>query len=186
MADLKIIAPEIIAAEDDQVSGALPAINPRPLSWRLHRHADYQRVYKATRKQFASLMTYFAVARTPAFTHSVGPRVGLTAGRVLGNAVERNRIKRRMRAAVRQNLPHLTLDVDVVLHPKRTVLEAEFGSLTADIQRIFLKVERQLRSGAATHPSQRTTQQIGQQSRQETGQQTRQETGQQTRQGTAQ
>ena len=170
MADLKIIAPEIIAAEDDQVSGALPATDPRSLSWRLHRHADYQRVYKATRKQFASLMTYFAVARTPAFTHRHGPRVGLTAGRVLGNAVERNRIKRRMRAAVRQNLSHLTIDVDLVLHPKRAVLETEFASLTADIRRIFLKVEQQLRSGAGTHPPQRTTQQTGRQTRRETRQ----------------
>ena len=52
--------------------------------------------------------------------------MGLTAGRVLGKAVERNRIKRRMREAVRLNLALLTRDVDVMLHPRRTVLTAEF------------------------------------------------------------
>lgn len=67
--------------------------------------------------------------------------MGLTAGRVLGNAVERNRIKRRMRAAVRQSLPLLTESVDVVLHPKRSVLDADFSALTAEVERIFRKVQ---------------------------------------------
>ncbi len=55
--------------------------------------------------------------------------MGLTAGRVLGKAVERNRIKRRMREAVRLNLALLTRDVDVVLHPRRTVLTADFTAI---------------------------------------------------------
>ena len=70
-------------------------------------------------------MTYFFAERTsgPDSQRGLrpGPRVGLTAGRVLGKAVERNRIKRRMREAVRLNLALLTRDVDVVLHPRRTV-----------------------------------------------------------------
>jgi ribonuclease P protein component len=63
---------------------------------------------------------------------------------VLGNAVERNRIKRRMRAAVRENLALLIADVDVVLHPKRSVLEAEFSVLTAELRRIFLRIQREM------------------------------------------
>ena len=63
--------------------------------------------------------------------------LGLTAGRVLGKAVERNRIKRRMREAVRLNLALLTRDVDVVLHPRRTVLTAEFAGLQEEVSRIF-------------------------------------------------
>jgi ribonuclease P protein component len=71
-----------------------------------------------------------------------GPRVGLTAGRVLGKAVERNRIKRRMREAVRLNLALLTRDVDLVLHPRRTVLTAEFAGLQSEVSRIFATVEK--------------------------------------------
>ena len=64
--------------------------------------------------------------------------MGLTAGRVLGKAVERNRIKRRMREAVRLNLPLLTRDVDVVLHPRRTVLTAEFARIAGrSIQNLY-------------------------------------------------
>jgi ribonuclease P protein component len=84
-------------------------------------------------------MTYFFAERT---SPPVGPRVGLTAGRVLGKAVERNRIKRRMREAVRLNLALLTRDVDVVLHPRRTVLTAEFAGLQSEVSRIFAIVEK--------------------------------------------
>jgi ribonuclease P protein component len=84
-------------------------------------------------------MTYFYAERSPG--PIFGPRVGLTAGRVLGKAVERNRIKRRMREAVRLNLALLTRDVDVVLHPRRTVLTAEFAGLQREVSRIFTTVQ---------------------------------------------
>lgn len=107
---------------------------------RLRKHADYQRVYQRSRKHFSHSMTYFFADR--ASIPPIGPRVGLTAGRVLGKAVERNRIKRRMREAVRLNLALLTRDVDVVLHPRRTVLTAEFAGLQNEISRIFAMVEK--------------------------------------------
>jgi ribonuclease P protein component len=69
-------------------------------------------------------------------------RVGLTAGRVLGKAVERNRIKRRMREVVRANLTLLTHNVDVVLHPRRSVLTAEFIGLRTEVEKIFATVEK--------------------------------------------
>jgi ribonuclease P protein component len=85
-------------------------------------------------------MTYFYAERGAGPVS--GPRVGLTAGRVLGKAVERNRIKRRMREAVRLNVASLTRNVDVVLHPRRTVLTAEFGGLQEEVSRIFANVQK--------------------------------------------
>ena len=86
-------------------------------------------------------MTYFFAER-PSLP-APGPRVGLTAGRVLGKAVERNRIKRRMREVVRHNLTLLTRDVDIVLHPRRTVLTAQFTQLQNEIAKIFTVIEKQ-------------------------------------------
>jgi ribonuclease P protein component len=108
--------------------------------FRLRKHADYQRVYQGSRKHISTSMTYFFAER-PTSPRS-GPRVGLTAGRVLGKAVDRNRIKRRMRQAVRSNLSLLTRDVDVILHPRRTVLTAEFARLQGEVSRIFTVIEK--------------------------------------------
>ena len=109
---------------------------------RLRKHADYQRVYQQSRKHFSSSMTYFFAIRADGLC--VGPRVGLTAGRVLGKAVERNRIKRRMRALVRINRALLTHDVDVVLHPRRSVLTAPFATLQLEVAKVFSAVEKTL------------------------------------------
>jgi ribonuclease P protein component len=108
--------------------------------WRLHKHADYQRVYQASRKQFSTLMTYFVSSQTAEHADD-GPRVGITAGKVLGRAVERNRIKRRMRAAIVGNLDVLHAPVDVVLHPKRSILTADWPALHGEVRRIFLKID---------------------------------------------
>ena len=116
---------------------------------RLRKHADYQRVYRDSRKHFSASMTYFFVERDS--LRERGPRVGLTAGRVLGKAVERNRIKRRMREAVRLNLGALTRDVDVVFHPKRSVLTTDFLNLKGEVLKVFTSIERGLgrRGGGA-------------------------------------
>ena len=71
----------------------------------------------------------------------MAPRVGITAGKVLGKAVERNRIKRRMRAAITGNLDALPGGVDVVLHPKRAVLTADWITLRNEVRRIFVKIQ---------------------------------------------
>ena len=50
-----------------------------------------------------------------------GPRIGFTVGKVLGGAVVRNRMKRRLREAVRLHGP-IPAAVDVVINPKKSLL----------------------------------------------------------------
>ncbi len=122
----------------------------------LRKHADYQRVYKSSRKQFSPSMAYFFCVRVPGVSKApvpAGPRVGLTAGKVLGNAVQRNRIKRRMREAVRHHVSLLQSDVDVILHPRKSVLTIEFARLDAEVERIFGSVQQD----ASGQPSSQTT-----------------------------
>jgi ribonuclease P protein component len=107
---------------------------------RLRKHADYQRAYAAGRKRQSASMSWFLAPQSPvgpAASHMIGPRVGLTAGKVLGKAHERNRIKRRMKEALRRHLDLLPSGCDLILHPRRTVLSMEFGKLEAEIVRIL-------------------------------------------------
>jgi ribonuclease P protein component len=113
-------------------------------NFRLRKHADYQRVYKAARKQFGRQMAYFFATRdaeSAARSDTDGPRIGLTVPKALGNAVTRNRIKRRLRAAVRAALPALSAPVDVLLHPKRSALDAEFALIQREVETIFRSVQ---------------------------------------------
>jgi len=65
------------------------------------------------------------------------PRVGLTVGKVLGKAHERNRIKRRLRDVLRRHIDLLPAGYDLILHPHRSVLSMEFTKLDAEIVRIL-------------------------------------------------
>jgi ribonuclease P protein component len=116
---------------------------------RLRKHADYQLVYKRGRKQFAKNIAYFYAVR-PAERRSdtAGARVGLTVPKALGKAVDRNRIKRRLREVVRRNLHLLSAPLDVILHPRRVVIEMEFAALEREVGVIFRAVQAAFERGA--------------------------------------
>lgn len=113
---------------------------------RLRKHADYQRAYAAARKRQSTSMSWFLALRTlEPLTPDAGvrpdshlePRVGLTVGKVLGKATDRNRIKRRMREALRRHLDLLPRGFDLIFHPRRVVLTMDFVQLEAEIVRIL-------------------------------------------------
>ena len=103
---------------------------------RLCKHADYQRAYAAGRKRQSASMSWF-LAPQACRPCIAGPRVGLTAGKVLGKAHERNRIKRRMREVLRRHIDLLPQGFDLILHPRRVVLTIEFTKLEAEVVRIL-------------------------------------------------
>jgi ribonuclease P protein component len=116
--------------------------NPR--SGRLLRHADFERVYKQGRRHFAAHMTVFYLRRM----EGEGMRVGFTVGRVLGDAVDRNRMKRRLRESVRLSRPAAGPAVDVVINPKKAVRTVEFSVLLEEVSRAFEVIAQKMRGGA--------------------------------------
>src|SRR5262245_37369846 len=62
------------------------------------------------------------------------PRFGFTVSKQVGNAVERNRIRRRLKAAVRGILPdHVQRNFDYVLIARRPALDVAFTVLVLDL-----------------------------------------------------
>jgi len=104
-----------------------------PKSARLLRRADFLRVYESG----ARLSTPYFVAFCARNQQGRRARVGLTAPRTLGKAVVRNRIRRRLREAVRRNLWRLAPGWDVVINARRTVAEARFVELLDAVERLF-------------------------------------------------
>jgi ribonuclease P protein component len=114
---------------------------------RLLRHSDFERVYESGRRHFSSLLTAFYLARQVPQESSrcvCGLRVGFTVGRSLGGAVQRNRIKRRLREAVRLSHPPMKIDADVVINPKKSVLVADFEAVLNEVRRAFVVIEQKL------------------------------------------
>jgi ribonuclease P protein component len=104
------------------------------------RHADFERVYKQGKRHFSASMSVFYLTR--AAGEAQGLRVGFTVGRALGGAVVRNRMKRRLREAVRLARPAVGPDVDVVINPKKGLMAAEFASVVNEVRRAFVVIEK--------------------------------------------
>ena len=142
-----------------------------PRTARLLRHADFERVYKQGRRHFSASMTVFywerpemqaeaemqkkTGARAPSAAAQGGSaphglRIGFTVGRVLGGAVQRNRMKRRLREAVRMSRPVAGVAADVVINPRKSLLVADFADVLNEVRRAFAVIEQKLSGKAAT------------------------------------
>ncbi|MBB3017602.1 ribonuclease P protein component [Microvirga lupini] len=73
----------------------------------------------------------------------LGLRFGLTVTKRVGHATERNRIKRRLRAAIpTAGQDYAALDADVVVIGRRDILSAEFDVLIDDLRRALRAVTK--------------------------------------------
>ena len=84
-------------------------------------------------------MTVFYLPRD----RGLDARIGFTVSRALGGAVDRNRMKRRLREVVRLR-GAIEIPVDVVINPKRSLLTADFRDLQNDISRAFQVIRQKL------------------------------------------
>ena len=124
------------------MTGSPSASSSFPKSKRLLKHADFRRVYDSGRRQFTGNMTVFFLRRSEPEAEA-GMRVGFTVGKVLGGAVERNRIKRRMREAVRLSGQQCAAPVDVVFNPRKSLLTLPWAEVVSEVTRgLKLAVQR--------------------------------------------
>src|SRR5437588_2749301 len=95
-------------------------------SGRLSRSADFERVYRRGRSQGNRHLVLYSFPRGA----GDGPRLGVSVGRKVGGAVERNRVKRLLREAFRARAADLPADHDFVVVARPAAGElAERGGL---------------------------------------------------------
>jgi ribonuclease P protein component len=97
-------------------------------SVRIRHRPEFERVYEQGTRISARFMTVFVIANGGA-----APRLGVAATRKLGSAVERNRAKRLARELFRRR--KLPVALDIVIVPRRDMLDASFASLESDYHR---------------------------------------------------
>ena len=99
------------------------------------RRPDFQKVYKEGGRVSGPFFAgvYLAVEG------QARARVGFAVPKALGGSVTRNRIKRRLREAVRLNLGQLGPRWNVVLQARKSALTAAFPDLVREVGRLFAR-----------------------------------------------
>jgi ribonuclease P protein component len=103
-----------------------------PKQLRLLSRGEFRRVYEEGVRRSARLGAVFY--RPNGLAHS---RLGITAPTRLGNAVLRNRVKRRLREVFRLNQAAVPGGWDIVLNPRADVAKVPFQTLTREVLRLF-------------------------------------------------
>ena len=106
-----------------------------PKSVRILRSVDFRRVYDQGSRYSGPLFAAFFVRRPDC----LGPKIGFTVPRAVGKAVARNRIKRRVREAIRLRLDQLSPQCEVVINPRRRALEAPFPEIEREVEKLLLR-----------------------------------------------
>jgi ribonuclease P protein component len=112
---------------------------------RLKRRADFLAAAHGAR---VSLPVFTMQARDR--RDRAAPRIGFTVSRKTGNAVERNRIRRRLREAARTVVTTAGhAGFDYVLVARRPALDAPFPTLLSALEQAVERVHRSARAARA-------------------------------------
>jgi ribonuclease P protein component len=124
---------------------------------RLKKRAEFQRVSRGRRASVGTF-TLQSRRRDGAVTeaHS-GARVGLTVTKGVGGSVIRNRVRRRLKEALRAAAPlEAEGDHDYVLMARREALGRRFTALVDDLRTAFRVARRNGAEGRGRGPVKRT------------------------------
>lgn len=110
---------------------------------RLTKRAEFQRVSRG-RRVSAETFSLQSRRREALERETAGsPRVGLTVTKSVGGAVERNRVRRRLKEALRAAAPlEAESDHDYVLMARREALGRRFAALVDDVRHAFRAARR--------------------------------------------
>jgi ribonuclease P protein component len=105
-----------------------------PREARIVRRGEFDAVYRAGKRRTSAHFTVFLRANALPLS-----RFGFSIKKALGNAVVRNRIRRRLREIVRCHRGEIPAGWDIVVHPKSSVARADFPALAEEFLRLIPK-----------------------------------------------
>ena len=103
--------------------------------FRLRKPRDFSRVYEGGVSTASRMVVVYVLP-----SQRDGVRVGVAAGKKLGNAVKRNRIKRVIRAALQQLLPGLRPGYDIIVIGRTAAGAAKTLQVKADLVRALVRL----------------------------------------------
>jgi len=103
-----------------------------PKAARLLSRREFRQVYDEGQRRSGRLATIFLRANGLPQT-----RLGITTPARLGNAVLRNRVRRRVREVFRLNRLAIAGGWDIVLNPREAVAEVPFPTLVRELLKLF-------------------------------------------------
>ena len=133
------------------VSSATPKLSPNnpekqgssetrafPKSSRILKPRDFRKVYDEGTRMTSPSFAVFLLRTSPPESGEP-PHFGFTTPRALGKAVVRNRVRRRMREAVRLEQHLFAAGWSVVFNPRRTTADVPFEELRKEVARVARK-----------------------------------------------
>jgi ribonuclease P protein component len=123
----------VTALERDERLERIPGQERFGRARRLRSPRDFQRVRRG-RRVSGSYLTLGCVRQAGA----LGPaRIGFSVGKRVGNAVVRNRVKRRLREATRRLLAGVPAGWDLVISARPEAAAADYAALAADVRALL-------------------------------------------------
>ena len=105
-----------------------------PNSMRLRSNKDFRRVYAKGRSYVHPLLVLYALPNP-----EVSVRFGFSVSKKLGGAVQRNRVKRRLREVCRARIEQLKPGFDFVVVARKQLADADFQMIQATADELFRK-----------------------------------------------
>ena len=112
---------------------------------RVTRSPDIRRIFADGLRASRGPLTVIGLATGPTHPDS---RVGVIVGRRFGGAVQRNRIKRRLRVLLRTHTEAIPLGWDVLVLPRTSAQQWTFGALSDAFDTLLTAWRRDLDAGS--------------------------------------
>lgn len=109
--------------------------------FRLTRSTDFKRVRRLGRSYAHPLIVLVTLPNPTGLL-----QIGVTASQAVGCAVQRNRVRRRLKACFDELIPEINPGWDLVAVARRPIVEAEYREIRTEVARLLkqagLMVER--------------------------------------------